>query len=77
MNRMKFMYESKNGSKSERDVIVFHNYPDSIHGIDLNSLKPEEQEKAIKIMEKFDEDIKPYYSAFRKFDKSKVVLNEG
>ncbi len=68
-----FKYEKKNGEKGEYSVIVINDGNEYISGIDLNKLDNEEKEKVKEVVLEFEEKLKPYMKAYRKFIVENII----
>jgi len=62
-----FRYKKKDGSEDEYNLAILNEGAEYLVGIDMNKLNEWEQKAFTAMMEKFDEDLKPYMKAYRKF----------
>ncbi len=67
MKEKKFSYTKKNGEQGNYNVLVLNEGTDYLNGIDLNKLNEEEVKKVKEIQKEYEEKLKPYMKAFRKF----------
>lgn len=73
MKTKKFNYKKKNGKEDNYDLIILNENSDYISGIDLNKLNDDEKIKVVAVVEKFEEELKPFMKAFRKFIVENII----
>jgi hypothetical protein len=76
MNIKEFNYKKKNGEESEYKLAVLNASTDYIVGIDLNKLDEDEKVTLTALLEDFDEKLKPFMKAYRKFI-TENIINEN
>jgi hypothetical protein len=72
-----FEYTKENGEKSFRKVLVLSHNEDTIEGIELKYLNEAEQKKLISLQKIYEDKLKQFMKAYRKFFKNKMeMMNE-
>lgn len=72
--RIKEFEYNKNDEKTFRKVLVLNQNNDSLEGIELKYLTEEEQQKLIRLQKVYEENLKPFMKAYRKFLKEKMIM---
>lgn len=67
-----FKYNKEDETK-EYELLILESTDKYISGISLNYLKEEEKNDLKRIQQKYEEDLKPYMKAFRKFLNEKII----
>ena len=67
MKVARFNYTAKGGESTTRHIAVITESSEAIQGIDLDKLNKEEADKLTAIQLRYEEDLKPFMKAFRKF----------
>ena len=77
MKIKEFRYK-KNDEFEDRKLLVLHEDKEYLKGIDLNKLEETEVKDLEFIQQDYEEKIKPFYKAYRQFNKNKMegALNE-
>ena len=73
MKTKEFKYVKKNGEKGEYKLLILNESTDYLKGIDLNKLNENEKIKLTAIVEKYEEDLKPFMKAFRQFIVENII----
>ena len=67
MKQTVFNYTKKDGSKRDVDVMIMVDSETYVSGIDFTLLTKEEQKEVAHIQMDYEEKLKPYMKAYRKF----------
>ena len=69
---MEFKYTKKNKEQRDCDVMILVDSENYIDGIDFTKLTEAEQKEVFKIQLEYEEKLKPYMKAYRKFLKEGI-----
>ncbi len=67
-----FKYNKENETK-DYELLILESNEKHISGISLNYLTEEEKNDLKRIQQKYEEDLKPFMKAFRKFLNEKII----
>ena len=73
MKTKEFKYVKKNGEEGEYNLLILNESTDYLKGIDLNKLNEKEKKDLTAIMERYEEELKPFMKAFRQFIVENIV----
>jgi 2-oxo-4-hydroxy-4-carboxy--5-ureidoimidazoline (OHCU) decarboxylase len=68
-----FNYKKKNGEERKVNVMVLNEQQDSIAGIDVTRLTEKEGQEVFNIQKEYEEKLKPFMKAYRKFLKEGIL----
>lgn len=70
-----FNYRKKDGEQRTVDLLLLQEDESHIAGIDFTKLSEDEKNKVVAIQQQYEDDLKPFMKAYRKFLKD-GILNE-
>lgn len=75
MKLFKFDYTKKDGSKSEREVMVLHSADSYVDGVDFTHLTEKEKTQVMSIQLQYELEMKPFMKkGFRRFLKEGMAI---
>lgn len=72
MKISKFKYKKEDETK-EYELLILESNDKHISGINLDYLNEEEKDVLLKLQKKYEEDLKPFMKAYRKFLNEKII----
>lgn len=72
MKISKFKYNKEDETK-EYELLILESNDKHISGINLGYLNEEEKDVLLKLQKKYEEDLKPFMKAYRKFLNEKII----
>ena len=73
MKIREFKYEKKDGKTSEYELLILNESEKYLAGVDLKKLDAAEKEKVKAVVEEFEEKLKPFMKAYRKFIVENII----
>ena len=76
MKIKEFRYKKKTGEEGDYNLLILNESLEYLSGIDMNKLSDEEKVKLKAVIEKYEEELKPFMKAFRKFIVGNIIYED-
>lgn len=76
MKIVEFEYEKKDGTKSNKEVLILNKSEKYTDGIDMTYLNEDEKSNLIKLQENYETEIKKFNKAYRKYFNEKMKISK-